>query len=193
MSEAAPADRTLSPGLKLAIELGPLVAFFVANAKFGIFAGTGVYMVAAGIALAVNWVLTRKIATMPLVALAFVVVFGALTLFLHDETFIKMKVTIINALFGVMLIGGLMANKPLLKIVLGEAIDLDDEGWRKLSLRWALFFFAVAALNEVVWRSMSTDAWVNFKVFGLLPLTFAFAMAQGPLMHRHMREETKPD
>jgi intracellular septation protein len=190
MSAAPPAPQAVSPGLKIAIELGPLLVFFFANARWGIFAGTAVYMAAAAVALAVNWVLTRKIAIMPIVALAFVVAFGALTLLLHDDTFIKLKVTIINALFGIMLVGGLMAGKPLLKVVLGETIDLDDEGWRILSWRWALFFFAVAGLNEVVWRTMSTDAWVNFKVFGLLPLTFVFALSQGPLMQRHMRGDS---
>jgi intracellular septation protein len=187
VSTAPPAPQAVSPGLKIAIELGPLLVFFFANARWGIFVGTAVYMAAAALALAVNWVLTRKIAVMPIVALAFVVAFGALTLLLHDDTFIKLKVTIINGLFGAMLVGGLLAGKPLLKVVLGETIDLDDEGWRILSWRWALFFFAVAVLNEVVWRTMSTDAWVNFKVFGLLPLTFVFALSQGPLMQRHMR------
>jgi intracellular septation protein len=187
MSAAAPAPRPLSPGLKIAVELGPLLVFFLANARFGIFAGTAVYMAAAAVALAVNWALTRRIAVMPIVALAFVVAFGALTLLLHDDVFIKVKVTVVNALFAVLLVGGLLAGKPLLRIVLGEAIDLDDEGWRILSWRWACFFFAVAALNEIVWRTMSTDAWVNFKVFALLPLTFVFALSQGPLMQRHMR------
>lgn len=187
MSEATPSTRRLSPGLKIAVELGPLLVFFLANARFGIFAGTAIYMAAAAVALAVNRVLTRKIAVMPIVALVFVVAFGALTLLLHDDVFIKLKVTVVNALFGILLVGGLLAGKPLLKIVLDAAIDLDDEGWRILSWRWAIFFFAVAALNEVVWRTMSTDAWVNFKVFALLPLTFAFALSQGPLMQKHMR------
>jgi len=187
VSEATPSTRTLSPGLKIAVELGPLLVFFLANARFGIFAGTAIYMAAAAVALAVNRVLTRKIAVMPIVALVFVVAFGALTLLLHDDVFIKLKVTVVNALFGILLVGGLLAGKPLLKIVLDAAIDLDDEGWRILSWRWAIFFFAVAALNEVVWRTMSTDAWVNFKVFALLPLTFAFALSQGTLMQKHMR------
>jgi intracellular septation protein len=177
--------RAMPPPVKIAVEAGPLVAFFIANAKAGIFWGTGTYMVAAAIALAVAWVMTRRIAIVPVVTLVFVLAFGALTLALHDDTFIKMKVTLINALFGAILAGGLVFGRSLLKPVFGEAMALDDDGWKKLTLRWALFFFAVAVLNEAVWRSVSTDTWVNFKVFGILPLTFVFALAQVPLMQRH--------
>jgi intracellular septation protein len=136
--------------------------------------------------------MTRRIAIVPIVTLGFVVAFGALTLWLADETFIKVKVSIINALFGVILFTGLVMGRPLLKLALGEAVNMDAEGWRKLTIRWALFFFAMAALNEFVWRTLSTDAWVNFKVFGLLPLTVVFAVAQIRLMQRHMVEEPSP-
>jgi len=125
----------------------------------------------------------------PVVTLVFVLAFGALTLALHDATFIKLKVTIINALFGAILVGGLAFGRSLLKPVFGEAMALDDEGWKKLTLRWGLFFFAIAILNEIVWRSVTTDMWVNFKVFGILPLTFIFALAQMPLMQRHAPPE----
>jgi intracellular septation protein len=181
--------RAMPPLLKVAVEAGPLVAFFIANAKAGIFWGTGIYMVAAAIALAIAWIMTRRVAIVPVVTLVFVIAFGALTLALHDATFIKMKVTIINALFGAILIGGLAFGRSLLKPVFGEAMALDDEGWKKLTLRWGLFFLAVAILNEIVWRSVSTDTWVNFKVFGILPLTFIFALAQMPLMQRHAPPE----
>ena len=182
----------MPPLLKLATEVGPLAAFFAANAWGGIFWATGVYMVAAAVALAVSWVMTRRIAILPIVALGFVVAFGGLTLILADEVFIKMKVSIINALFGAILLTGLVLDRPLLKLVFGEAVNMDREGWRKLTIRWALFFFAVAGLNEVVWRSVTTDAWVNFKVFGILPLTLVFAVAQIRLMQRHMVEERSP-
>lgn len=185
--------RSMPPLVKFVVELGPLVAFFIANARAGIFWGTGIYMIAAAVALAVSWTMTRRIAIVPVVTLAFVLAFGALTLALHDETFIKMKVTIINALFGVILGGGLAFGRPLLKPVFGEAMALDDTGWRKLTLRWALFFLAVAGLNEVVWRSVDTDTWVNFKVFALLPLSFVFALAQLPLMRRHALPERSED
>ena len=195
MSEDRTVDakpHALPPALKLVIEVGPLVAFFAANAWGGIFWATGIYMVAAGVALGVTWALTRKLAMVPIVTLGFVVAFGALTLYLADETFIKVKVTIINALFGAILLTGLMMGRPLLKLALGEALNLDPQGWHKLTIRWALFFFAMAGLNEVVWRTLSTDAWVNFKVFGLLPLTVVFAVAQIRLMQRHMVEEPSP-
>jgi len=182
----------MPPLLKLATEMGPLIAFFVANAWGGIFWATGIYMVTAAVALAVSWTMTRKIAIVPIVTLGFVVAFGALTLILADETFIKVKVSIINALFGAILLSGLLMGRPLLKLALGEAVNLDAQGWHKLTIRWSLFFFAMAGLNEFVWRSVSTDAWVNFKVFGLLPLTVLFAVAQIRLMQRHMVEEQSP-
>jgi intracellular septation protein len=175
----------LSPGLKLALDLGPLVLFFLANARFGIFAATGVFMVAVVIALAVSYAITRHLPVMPLVSAVIVMVFGGLTLVLHDETFIKVKPTIIYLLFGAVLAGGLMLGKPLLAIVFDQMYHLTDEGWRKLTVRWMFFFFALAALNELVWRTQSTDFWVNFKVFGALPLTFGFALLQYPLLAKY--------
>jgi intracellular septation protein len=127
---------------------------------------------------------------MPLVSGVVIVVFGGLTLALQDELFIKLKPTIVNTLFGLILLGGLYFRKPLLALVLDSLFHLDDEGWRKLTLRWALFFFVLAALNEVIWRSVGTDLWVNFKVFGILPLTLLFALSQAPLMSRHMIGES---
>jgi intracellular septation protein len=145
-------------------------------------------MAATAVALAVSWTMTRKLAMVPLIGAVFVAVFGGLTLWLQNETFIKVKVTLINALFGTILLSGLFFGKQLLKVVLGEALKMDDEGWRILTLRWGLFFFALAGLNEIVWRTVSTDLWVNFKVFGILPLTLLFALSQAPLMNRHMIE-----
>ena len=187
------ARKELSPGLKLLIEAGPLLAFFLVNAKWGIFAGTAVYMVAASAAMLASWLLIRRVAIMPVVALVFVLAFGALTIWLHDDTFIKIKVTLINALFGAILLVGLALGRLWLKLIMGEALEMDDEGWRKLTLRWGLFFLFLAGLNEVVWRSVSTDAWVNFKVFGLLPITFVFAFAQAPLMQKHMIQDRKDE
>ena len=175
----------LNPLAKLALDLGPLVLFFLANARFGIFAATGVFMVAVVIALAVSYAITRHLPVMPLVSALVVMVFGSLTLVLHDETFIKLKPTIIYLLFGAVLAGGLMFGKPLLAIVFDRMYHLTDEGWRKLTVRWMIFFFALAALNELVWRTQSTDFWVNFKVFGALPLTFGFALLQYPLLAKY--------
>ena len=176
-------------GTKLLIELGPLVAFFIANWKAGIFWGTGIFMVATAIALTASWLLTRKIAMVPLVSAIFVALFGALTLWLHSELFIKVKVTLINALFGAVLLGGVAMGRSYIKLIMGEAVKLTEEAWRMLSIRWGVFFFAMAALNEVVWRNFSTDVWVNFKVFGLLPLTLIFAFANAPYMTKHMIED----
>ena len=137
------------------------------------------------LALGVHYALVRKLPIMPLVSGAVVVVFGGLTLALQDEQFIKLKPTIVNSMFGLVLLGGLWLGRPLLAVVLDSMFDLTDEGWRKLTLRWALFFFVLAALNEIVWRTQSTDFWVSFKVFGIMPLTIAFALAQTPLLMRY--------
>jgi intracellular septation protein len=182
----------MKPGVKLLVEMGPLLAFFIGNWKGGIFWGTGIFMVATVVALAVSWILTRKFATVPLVSAGFVAIFGALTLYLHSDLFIKVKVTLINALFGTILLGGAALGRNYLKVVMGEAMKLPDSAWRTLTIRWGIFFFCLAALNEMVWRSVSTDMWVNFKVFGLLPLTLAFALANAPYMAKHMIED-KPE
>ena len=176
---------SLPTGLKLALELGPLVVFFVANARWGIFAGTAIFMVTVLAALAVSYALTRRLPIMAIVSGVIVTVFGSLTLVLHDETFIKVKPTLIYALFGATLTFGLVFRKPLLELVFDSVFNLTDEGWRKLTVRWALFFFAMAILNEIVWRNFSTDVWVSFKLFGAVPLTFVFAALQYPLLMKH--------
>jgi intracellular septation protein len=186
--ERAPNDpkrEEMNPFLKLALELGPLGVFFFANAKFGIFTATGAFMVAIVIALSVSWWLTRRFAIMPLITAAVVLVFGGLTLFLQDEVFIKMKPTIVNTLFGATLLIGLAFGKSLLGYVFDSVFKLDQVGWRKLTFRWGLFFLVLAILNEVVWRQFSTDTWVSFKVFGIMPLTIAFTLSQMPLIQRH--------
>jgi intracellular septation protein len=178
----------LNPMLKLALDLGPLILFFVANARYGIFAATAAFMVAVIAALLASYAMTRRLPIMPVVTAIIVVVFGGLTLILHDATFIKVKPTIIYGLFGAVLSGGLLFNKPLLGVVFDSLFHLSDEGWRKLTLRWAIFFFALAVLNEIVWRNVSTDAWVSFKVFGVVPLTFLFGVLQVPLLKRYAIE-----
>ena len=160
----------LNPLLRILLDLGPLVLFFFANSRYGIFAATATFMVAVLAALAVSYAMTRHLPIMPVVTAIIVVVFGGLTLILHDATFIKVKPTIIYALFGAVLLGGLFFNKPLLGVVFDSLFQLTEEGWRKLTWRWAIFFFVLAVLNEIVWRNFSTDVWVDFKVFGVTPL-----------------------
>ncbi|PSJ53145.1 septation protein A [Kumtagia ephedrae] len=199
-----PRKKEINPLLKLVLELGPLLVFFFANtrgawlverfpalAELGgpIFVATGLFMVATAIALAVSWVLTRTLPMMPLVSGIVVFVFGALTLWLQDDVFIKMKPTIVNTLFGVVLLGGLAFGKSLLGYVFDSAFRLDAEGWRKLTLRWGLFFLFLALANEVVWRNFSTDAWVAFKVWGIMPITLLFTLSQMPMIMRHSLEE----
>ena len=199
-----PRRKQVSPGLKLVLELGPLIVFFFANArgewlaqKFPalaelggpIFIATGLFMAATALALIASWLLTRTLPIMPLVSGGVVFIFGALTLYLQDDVFIKMKPTIVNTLFGGVLLGGLFFRKSLLGYVFDSAFRLDAEGWRKLTFRWGLFFLFLALVNEVVWRNFSTDAWVTFKVWGIMPITLLFTFSQMPLIMRHSLED----
>ena len=177
--------KKLNPWLKFALELGPLLVFFVTNTRAGLFWGTGAFMAATLVSLVASWILIRRIPIMPLVTGVVVLIFGGLTLYLQDELFIKLKPTIVNTLFGAALLAGLAFGKSLLAIVFEAAFDLTDEGWKKLTIRWAIFFFVLAVLNEVIWRNFSTDFWVAFKVWGVMPLTFLFALTQVPLLTRY--------
>lgn len=189
---ASSAPPQQNPALKLVLEMGPLVAFFVTNWKFGIFPATGVLMACVVLTLVASWLLTRHLPIMPLVTCVAVVFFGVLTFLFNDELFIKLKPTIVNSIFGAVLLGALAFGKPLLPIVLDSVMRLTEEGWRKLTLRWGLFFFVLAALNEIVWRTQTTDFWVSFKAFGIMPITIAFALAQAPLIMRHeLKDEAK--
>jgi len=173
------------PLFKLTTELGPLIVFFVANAKFHLFVATGAFMVAIVAAMVASYVVTKHVPLMALVTGIVVLVFGTLTLVLHDETFIKLKPTIIYSLFALVLGGGLLFGRSFIAIMFDQMFNLTPQGWRILTMRWALFFAALAVLNEAVWRTQSTDFWVNFKVFGVTPLTMGFAIIQMPLIKRY--------
>jgi intracellular septation protein len=187
MSDIDPPARTAMPtGLKLALDFGPLLIFFAAN-KFGdVFIATGAFMAATVLAMAISWVKTRHIPPMLIFTGFIVVVFGGLTLWLQDATFIKLKPTLIYGMFAGILFFGLATKRSYLKLVLGEALPaMDDAGWTKLTRNWALFFLALMGANEVARQVLTTDQWVNFKVWGVTAVTFAFAMAQAPLLAKH--------
>jgi len=176
------------PVFKLATELGPLIVFFVANAKFNLFVATGAFMVAIVAAMIASYVVVRHVPMMAIVTAVIVLVFGTLTLVLHDETFIKVKPTIIYGLFAAILGGGLLFGRSFIAILFNQMFNLTPKGWRILTMRWALFFLGMAVLNEVIWRTQSTDFWVAFKLFGAVPITMVFAITQMPLIKRYHLE-----
>src|SRR3982075_1407195 len=186
-------DRTMDktaphPLFKLATELGPLIIFFIANAKFDLFVATGAFMVAVIVAMVASHMVTRHVPMMAIVTAVVVIVFGTLTLILHDETFIKMKPTIVYTLFAATLGGGLLLGRSFIAIMFDQMFNLTPHGWRVLTMRWALWFLAMAVLNEIIWRTQSTDFWVAFKAFGMVPLTILFAVTQMPLVKRYHLE-----
>ena len=195
MSEPIPVQpptaplKKLNPALKMALELGPLLVFFVANSRYGIFAATATLMVTVAVTFAISYWITRRIPVMPLVTLVMVLVFGGMTLYFHDDTFIKIKVTLIYVMFGTALFGALAFGKLLLPVAFDSMLHLDRPGWVQLTVRWGIFFFALAVLNEIIWRNFP-EHWVSFKTFGTLPLTLVFTLAQMPLILRH---EIKPE
>jgi intracellular septation protein len=201
-----PEKPQLNPLLKLALDLGPLLFFVVVNSRpelfapllapllppdlltgehAGIFTATAMFIPAVLLALAIAYALTRRLPLMPLVTAIVVLIFGGLTLWLQNETFIKLKPTIVYLLFAGVLLGGLAFNKVFLGVVFDQAFHLTEEGWRKLTIRWGLFFLALALLNEMIWRTQSTTFWVNFKFFGVVPLTFLFGALQVPLIQKY--------
>ena len=174
---------------KLLIDIGPLAVFFIFYTRSGLQASILPFMIATVIAVLFSYILEKKIPIMPTVGAGIVLLFGGLTIYFDNDVFFKMKPTIINVLFALILYGGVLINKPLLKYLLGAALKLEETGWKILTQRWIGFFIALAVLNEIVWRTQSTDVWVNFKVFGILPITFIFTMTQFPLIKKYQIED----
>ena len=179
----------MKPIYKILIDIGPLAVFFIFYTRSGLQTSILPLMIATVIAVLFSYILEKKIPIMPTVGAGIVLIFGGLTIYFDNEVFIKMKPTIINLVFAVILYGGMLIKKPLLKILLGAALKLEEEGWRILTYRWIGFFIALAVLNEIVWRTQTTDIWVNFKVFGILPITFIFTMTQFPLIKKHQIDD----
>jgi len=188
-------------GTKLLIDLGPLLVFFLVNflapvpAVMKIFVATGAFMVAMVVAMLFSAIRYRRISPLLWFSGAMVVILGGLTIWLHDETFIKMKPTVYYALVAALLTFGLLTDRPLLQRVLGSTYPgLDERGWAKLTRNWAIFFALMGLLNEAVWRNSSTQFWIGFKIWGALPLTFLFAAASIPMLLKHglMKEDAVP-
>jgi intracellular septation protein len=171
--------------VKLALDFGPLILFFIVNGRAGIFWATGIFMAAVIVAILVSYALIKRFPVMTVVTALIVVVFGTLTIVLQNDIFVKMKTTIIYLMFAVVLIAGLILRKPFLEIAFDSVFHLTDEGWRKLTVRWIGFFIVMAIINEAVWRTQTTDFWVAFKTFGFVPITFVFALAQFPLLQKY--------
>ena len=174
---------------KILIDIGPLAVFFIFYTRGDLKSSILPFMIATIIAVLFSYIMEKKIPIMPTVGAGIILIFGGLTIYFDNEVFFKMKPTIINILFAIILYGGIIIKKPLLKYLLGAAIKLEEKGWTVLTKRWISFFVALAVLNEIVWRTQSTDIWVNFKVFGILPITFIFTLSQFPLIKKYQIED----
>ncbi len=181
--------KEMPQGLKLALDFAPLVAFFVAFKIGGVYWATGIIIALTVLSLIIGFAMTGKLAKFPLYSGILITIMGGLTLYLQNDMFVKMKPTVANLLFAAILGGGLLMNRMFLKDLLGSALEMPQAAWRSLTWRWVVFFLVLAGLNEYVWRTMSEDAWVNFKVFGLMGLTMLFALANAPFMAKHMKAE----
>lgn len=181
----------MNPLLKLVLDLGPLVVFFVGNSQFGIFYATGMFMAAVIVSLIITYAIARRISPMPIVTGVVVLIFGGLTLWLNDELFIKLKPTIVNSIFAAILSAGLMTNRLYLKLLFDNAFHLPEGAWRTLTYRWIGFFIFLALLNEVIWRNFSTDFWVGFKLWGVVPISMIYGLAQMPYILKHQLKEAE--
>ncbi len=182
-----------NPFVKLALDLGPLILFFVIYRYAGIMAATTGFMVITAVSLGISWWIERRLHPMPIVTAVVVLVFGGLTLWFDNATFIKLKPTLIYSIFAILLLGGLIVKRPLLQPLMGNLWRLDSVGWEKLTFRFGIFFFLMAIANEIIWRHFSTDDWVTWKTFGIFPMTLVFGFLQAPLIRRHsLPDEESP-
>lgn len=181
---APPAGGHARSGWRTPLEFLPLLVFFAVNWRWGILPATAAILAATAVAVAILWRIEGRVPRLPLVTAGLLALFGGLTLAFDDPVFIKLKPTVVSLLFAVVLAGAAFRGVLLLRLAFGAAFDLEEAVWRVLTWRWAGFFVLLAVLNEVVWRNFSTDDWVSFKTFGILPLTFVFALSQMPLMSR---------
>ena len=170
---------------KLIIDIGPLAVFFIFYTRTDLQSAILPFMIATIIAVLFSYTMEKKIPVMPTVGAVIILVFGGLTIYFDNDVFFKMKPTIINLLFAAILYGGIVLKKPLLRYLLGAALKLQDKGWSILTKRWIAFFISLAILNEIIWRTQSTDIWVNFKVFGILPITFIFTITQFSIIKKY--------
>jgi intracellular septation protein len=175
--------------LKLLVDLGPLAVFFIFYSRGNLQSAILPLMIATIIAVAFSYIIEKKIPIMPTIGAAIILVFGGLTIYFDNEIFFKMKPTIINIVFAAILYGGQIMRRPLLKFLFSGSLKLQEEGWAQLTKRWIGFFIVLAILNEIIWRTQSTDLWVTFKVFGILPITFIFTMTQFALIKKYQIED----
>jgi intracellular septation protein len=175
--------------VKLLLEFMPLGLFFIASTEYDVFVGTGILMVATVISLIMTWWLFRQVAIMAIITAATGIAAGAMTLFLHDEMYVKLKPTVVSLIFAAILLAGQLINRPLFKPLLGENLHLTDEGWRILTWLWFGYFLFISGLNEYIWRHYSTEFWVAFKAFALMPMTVLFALPQMHFLKRYRTDE----
>lgn len=171
--------------IKLVLEFSPLLVFFIASTHTDVYTGSAILVVATAISMAIMWIKFRRIAAMALITMITGIVSGAMTAYFVNEVFVKLKPTIVSLAFAIILLIGQMMDKPLLKKLLDEDLNLSSEGWRAISWRWLWYFIFIAFLNEFLWRNFSTEFWLAFKVFGLTPMTILYGLAQLPMLSRY--------
>ena len=186
-------EQKLSPNAKMAADFVPLVIFGVTYAFTDIFIATIAIVIATLISLGLTYSVEKRIAKAPAVTAIILVFFGILTIVFDDPTFFYVKPTIVSLFFALVLLFGLLTNKQIMKILFEQALELEDEGWTKLSFRWMILFFVLAGVNELVWRNFDETTWVNYKLFGATGITLLFTFAQAPLIMKYQIPQDDED